>query len=110
MKIPLIPRRALPGAAAACLSGIAIALAPLAIAAPQLTADHSTTDWQTSPNQLDEPHQRPTGSATPKESPFYLTCGEARRDGDAPILRGQRGYSMRLDPDGNGRACEPGEL
>ncbi|BDT89673.1 excalibur calcium-binding domain-containing protein [Nocardia cyriacigeorgica] len=109
MKFAPIPRRALPGAAAACLSGIAIALAPLAIAAPDRPDGHSTTDWQTSPNQLDEPHQRPTGSTTPKASPFYLTCGEARRDGAAPILQGQRGYSVRLDSDGDGIACEPGE-
>ncbi|WP_280468439.1 excalibur calcium-binding domain-containing protein [Nocardia cyriacigeorgica] len=48
-------------------------------------------------------------AATPKASPFYLTCGEARRDGEAPIRQGQRGYSLRLDPDRNGVACEPGE-
>jgi hypothetical protein len=37
----------------------------------------------------------------------FRNCGEARAAGAAPISRGQRGYSPRLDADLDGVACEP---
>ncbi len=39
--------------------------------------------------------------------PYYLNCAHVRLVGAAPLLRGQPGYSRRLDTDGNGVACEP---
>ena len=36
----------------------------------------------------------------------YKSCAEARTAGAAPLLRGQAGYSSKLDRDGDGKACE----
>jgi hypothetical protein len=38
---------------------------------------------------------------------FYLNCDQVRSAGAAPLRRDDPGYSDRLDPDGNGIACEP---
>ncbi len=37
---------------------------------------------------------------------LYANCSEARAAGAAPIREGDRGYSRRLDRDGDGIACE----
>jgi hypothetical protein len=37
---------------------------------------------------------------------YYKNCTEARKAGVTPILRGQPGYSAKLDRDGDGIACE----
>jgi hypothetical protein len=37
----------------------------------------------------------------------FRNCNAARAAGAAPIHRGQPGYELRLDVDGNGIACEP---
>ncbi len=39
-------------------------------------------------------------------SGYYSSCSEARAAGAAPIREGQKGYSRRLDRDGDGVACE----
>ena len=39
-------------------------------------------------------------------SPYYKNCDEVRRAGKAPLHRGQPGYSLDLDRDGDGIACE----
>lgn len=36
----------------------------------------------------------------------FADCATARSAGVAPLLRGLPGYSARLDPDGDGVACE----
>lgn len=36
----------------------------------------------------------------------FADCAAARSAGVAPLLRGLPGYSARLDPDGDGVACE----
>jgi hypothetical protein len=36
----------------------------------------------------------------------FADCEAARAAGVAPLLRGLPGYSARLDPDGDGVACE----
>ncbi|WP_394539546.1 excalibur calcium-binding domain-containing protein [Lysobacter enzymogenes] len=36
----------------------------------------------------------------------YGNCAAVRAAGAAPLLRGEPGYSRRLDRDGDGRACE----
>jgi hypothetical protein len=36
----------------------------------------------------------------------FADCDAARAAGVAPLLRGLPGYSARLDPDGDGVACE----
>lgn len=66
---------------------------------------------QKSPNRIDEPHPIPTETQEHDEDRgrFYISCSHARREGSTPLLRGQRGYSQRLDSDGDGRACEAGE-
>lgn len=37
---------------------------------------------------------------------YYPNCSAARAAGVAPLMRGDPGYSRRLDRDGDGRACE----
>jgi hypothetical protein len=44
--------------------------------------------------------------APPAASVYYVNCTAARAAGAAPILRGQPGYSSKLDRDGDGIACE----
>ncbi|WP_176946288.1 fibronectin type III domain-containing protein [Blastococcus aurantiacus] len=38
---------------------------------------------------------------------YYANCDAVRAAGKAPLLRGQPGYSTKLDRDGDGVACEP---
>jgi hypothetical protein len=40
-------------------------------------------------------------------SASYPNCAAARAAGAAPISRGQPGYGVHLDRDGDGIACEP---
>jgi hypothetical protein len=42
----------------------------------------------------------------PPASTYYQNCAAVRAAGKAPLLRGQPGYSPRLDRDGDGIACE----
>lgn len=39
-------------------------------------------------------------------SSSYANCSEARAAGAAPLVRGEPGYSSKLDRDGDGVACE----
>jgi hypothetical protein len=39
-------------------------------------------------------------------STYYRNCAAARAAGAAPVLRGEPGYSRRLDRDGDGVGCE----
>lgn len=47
----------------------------------------------------------PPASAVPS-SVDYANCAAVRAAGKSPLLRGQPGYSTKLDRDGDGRACE----
>lgn len=38
--------------------------------------------------------------------PSYKNCTEVRKAGKAPLLKGDPGYSSKLDRDGDGVACE----
>ncbi|MDQ7903097.1 excalibur calcium-binding domain-containing protein [Phytohabitans sp. ZYX-F-186] len=45
----------------------------------------------------------------PEDEPddvYYASCAEAKRDGAAPLYRGDPGYRSGLDRDGDGVACE----
>lgn len=42
----------------------------------------------------------------PATEAYYPNCSAARAAGAAPLMRGDPGYSRRLDRDGDGRACE----
>jgi len=42
----------------------------------------------------------------PVESVYYANCTAVRAAGAAPIMRGEPGYSSKLDRDGDGIACE----
>lgn len=48
---------------------------------------------------------RPAGSSRAGAS--FRNCQEARAAGAAPLQRGQPGYRIELDADGDGIACEP---
>jgi hypothetical protein len=54
------------------------------------------------------PPPAPKPATTPKAptSVYYANCTAVRAAGAAPILRGQPGYSRKLDRDGDGIACE----
>ena len=54
------------------------------------------------------PPAAPKPPPTPKAptSVYYANCTAVRAAGAAPILRGQPGYSRKLDRDGDGIACE----
>ena len=39
-------------------------------------------------------------------SVYYANCSAARAAGDAPVMRGQPGYSSKLDRDHDGVGCE----
>lgn len=45
-------------------------------------------------------------AAAAHADPVYKNCTEVRQAGKAPILKGQEGYSSKLDRDGDGIACE----
>jgi hypothetical protein len=46
------------------------------------------------------------GVDVPQDDDVYLDCAEVRAAGAAPLRTGEVGYSKRLDPDGDGVACE----
>jgi hypothetical protein len=76
---------------------------------PQLATVSPTPTTETS-----SPVPTPTPSApqsspppTPAAAPvFYKNCPAVRRAGLLGLLRGMPGYSLRLDPDGDGVACD----
>lgn len=43
----------------------------------------------------------------PRASVYYRNCNEARAAGAAPLYRGEPGYRVEMDGDGDGVACEP---
>ncbi|GGB79678.1 hypothetical protein GCM10008019_39910 [Deinococcus soli (ex Cha et al. 2016)] len=47
-----------------------------------------------------------TAPAPPASSVVYPDCASVRAAGKALLLRGQPGYSLNLDRDRDGRACE----
>ena len=51
--------------------------------------------------------REPRESAFGLRGPYYSSCRDAFQDGRANILRGEPGYRVGLDADGDGKACEP---
>jgi PBP1b-binding outer membrane lipoprotein LpoB len=41
-----------------------------------------------------------------QESPNYKSCAEASKAGSAPLREGEAGYSLKLDRNQDGVACE----
>lgn len=51
--------------------------------------------------------RRSSGRASSKSgSVYYANCSAARAAGAAPVMRGQPGYSRKLDRDNDGVGCE----
>lgn len=79
-----------------------------------LAAAPAAADTQRSPNRIEDSHPLPADRAeTPSDEddhPYYIDCGHARRETDTPLWGGQPGYSVHLDADGDGLACEVGEF
>lgn len=48
----------------------------------------------------------PAQPTAPVSTILYRNCTQARAAGVTPLLRGQPGYSPKLDRDGDGKACE----
>jgi Excalibur calcium-binding domain len=46
-------------------------------------------------------------SLTANAAPYYSSCRDAFQDGRANILRSEPAYRAELDPDSDGKACEP---
>ena len=64
------------------------------------TAESTTTKTTTSKSATSK-------TTTPKASgKGYRSCAEAREAGAAPLLKGDAGYSSKLDQDDDGVACE----
>jgi hypothetical protein len=62
------------------------------------------------PTPPPSPSQEPSAPAQPTATPavYYKNCGAVRAAGKSPLLRGQPGYSLLLDRDGDGIACAHG--
>ena len=58
------------------------------------------------PAQQQAPAQ-PVQQAPAQSDVYYKNCAEARAAGAAPLHRGEPGYRLGLDSDGDGVACEP---
>lgn len=70
------------------------------------------------PEATDTPEPEPTNAPQPTRTPtptpaddrdddvYYANCAAVKAAGRAPLLRGQPGYSRKLDRDGDGVACE----
>lgn len=91
-------------------------LARLVVAGCALTmlaAAPAAADTQISPNTSQDSHPLPADRAQPEAEkdghPYYINCGQARRESDTPLFAGQPGYSWQLDEDRDGLACEVGE-
>jgi len=52
--------------------------------------------------------KRTSGGSAPRAggSAYYANCAAARAAGAAPVMRGQPGYSRKLDRDNDGVGCE----
>jgi hypothetical protein len=81
-----------------------------AVAVPAVTSPAVTSPAVTTPATTTVPAPPPTSRATvPTTMPssvVYANCAAARAAGAAPIHRGEPGYSLALDRDGDGIACE----
>lgn len=47
-----------------------------------------------------------TDPGSPPDAPTYQSCADAERAGVAPLFEGDPGYSIRLDRNRDGVACE----
>lgn len=84
----------------------------VACALTVLAAAPASADIQASSNRGDDSHPLPADRAEEAEDddyPYYINCNLARSESRTPLFAGQPGYSLRLDDDGDGLACEVGE-
>ena len=81
--------------------GMKVALASLGVGGATYLATPQITDAWERTRRTAEERQRVEQSA------YYPNCSSARMAGAAPIDRGEPGYRVELDRDGDGRACEP---
>lgn len=72
---------------------------------PATSESNTTVEQTTVPSSTAEVTTVQT-SVSPSTAPLYATCTEARLDGAAPVQRGEPGYSLHLDRDADGVACE----
>ncbi|MFE4501357.1 excalibur calcium-binding domain-containing protein [Rhodococcus sp. NPDC056743] len=77
-----------------------LAVVPLV---PQVQA---TTEAPYVPPVTTEPAYIPPPVKVPDAGVSYANCAEARAAGAAPILKGEPGYSTKLDRDKDGIACD----
>ncbi|MFI9506813.1 excalibur calcium-binding domain-containing protein [Nocardia sp. NPDC052566] len=107
MKVSDIPRRTLPAVAAACLFSAGVVFAPVASA---IHPDDTVTTERSGPRGNGDtyyPEDRPKKEG---HTGFYNSCAEARADGKFRLHRGQPGYWSYLDSDGDGVACDAGDI
>lgn len=52
------------------------------------------------------PNTREASNPTRLDAVYYRNCAAARAAGAAPVKRGQPGYGLHLDRDGDGIGCE----
>ncbi|WP_246027808.1 excalibur calcium-binding domain-containing protein [Paenibacillus xylaniclasticus] len=53
-----------------------------------------------------EANRAPAGGASAASDVEYRSCTDVRQAGVAPLHKGDAGYSLKLDRDGDGIACE----
>ena len=63
--------------------------------------------WAIAPSIPAALEKRAANRTTIEESVHYPGCDEVRLLGKAPLHRGEPGYSIDMDGDGDGIACEP---
>jgi len=91
-----------------CAGSISLATAQRAIATNWWTAYQSYvgTAPKVAPYQVPAAIQAAPVQPVPAGGTYYANCTAVRAAGAAPILRGQPGYSSKLDRDGDGIGCE----
>jgi hypothetical protein len=94
-------------AAAAAKAAVEQAAAASASAAAQAVADQQAADAAAAATKaVSTPAPPVVAPEQPAPSAYYANCTDARAAGVTPILRGEPGYSSKLDRDGDGVACE----
>lgn len=89
-------------------------LSVLLAAAPMIATPQQATDNPFAQGAQVKSKPRPRTSATRSfgrssnsgSNVYYANCAAARAAGAAPVMRGQPGYSRKLDRDNDGIGCE----
>lgn len=68
--------------------------------------NRKTGDYHCHGGAREAPRPRPQNQFSPSGDGYFPNCASARAAGAAPLRRGDPGYRLGLDRDGDGVACE----